>query len=154
MKKINFKPLCSLISVIIITAFTVGGCATSQDFLSTFSSANKKQNVALRQFKDIPIPNSAEINVEKTLVFGTEDWIGQLAVVAEQDPFTLYNFFRKNLPNHQWEEITAIRAPTSVLAYTRKDRVLTMQITSVKFGGSDILMTMSPKDPESAQKDG
>ncbi|MBL95191.1 MAG: hypothetical protein CMF70_07795 [Magnetovibrio sp.] len=153
MMKINLKVAFNAAAIVFLSVFALSACVTSENLMSPLSVKTKKEHIALRQFKDIPIPNTAEINVDKTLVFGTDDWIGQLAVTADQDPFTLYNFFRKNLPNHQWEQITAIRAPTSVLAYKRENRVLTMQISSTTevypFSGSDILMTMSPKDHSS-----
>ncbi|MEX0695545.1 MAG: hypothetical protein WD075_13935 [Rhodospirillales bacterium] len=96
-------------------------------------------------FPDIPIPEGATMIVDKTLVVGTDNWFGQLALTASQGPVTMFDFYRNRLPQFGWNEITSVRAPTSVLTYDREDRIMQMQITSTALRGSEILITVSPR---------
>ncbi len=96
-------------------------------------------------FPDIPIPEGASMNVDQTLVVGTQDWFGQLALNATQSPVTLFDFYRNRLPKFGWNEITSVRAPTSVLTYDRESRILQMQIRASTLRGSEILITVSPR---------
>jgi hypothetical protein len=96
-------------------------------------------------FPDIPIPEGANMIVDKTLVVGTDKWFGQLALNSSQNPVTIFDFYRNRLPQFGWTEITSVRAPTSVLTYDREDRIMQMQITSSTLRGSEILITVSPR---------
>ncbi|MBO6948964.1 MAG: hypothetical protein JJ855_13365 [Rhodospirillales bacterium] len=96
-------------------------------------------------FPDIPIPEGANMIVDKTLVVGTDKWFGQLALTAGQSPVAIFDFYRNRLPQFGWDEITSVRAPTSVLTYDREDRIMQMQITSTTLRGSEILITVSPR---------
>ncbi len=96
-------------------------------------------------FPDLPIPEGANMIVDKTLVVGTDNWFGQLALSASQGPVAMFDFYRNRLPQFGWNEITSVRAPTSVLTYDRDDRIMQMQITSTTLRGSEILITVSPR---------
>jgi len=100
---------------------------------------------AFNQFPDIPVPAGAEMNVDKTLVFGSEPWFGQLALSTSSNPGIIFDFFRNNLPEHKWQEVTSVRAPTSILTYMREDRVLAIAIQGSTLSGSDITITVSPR---------
>lgn len=83
--------------------------------------------------------------VDRTLVVGTQDWFGQLALNANQGTVSIFDFYRNRLPQFGWNEITSVRAPTSVLTYDREDRILQMQISATTLRGSEILITVSPR---------
>lgn len=99
------------------------------------------------QFPDLPVPADARLTVEKTLVFGgINAWFGQLALTSSSAPFENFNFYKQELPRYNWQEVTSIRAPTSVLTYTREDRVLAIQIRPSTFWGSELVLTVSPRE--------
>ncbi|WNJ99592.1 hypothetical protein L2D14_17220 [Thalassospiraceae bacterium LMO-JJ14] len=110
---------------------------------STGNSGGAQPNASI--FPDIPIPEGANMNVDKTLVVGTDNWFGQLALSAGQSPVVMFDFYRNRLPQFGWNEITSVRAPTSVLTYDREDRIMQMQITGSTLRGSEILITVSPR---------
>lgn len=107
------------------------------------AAGNAQPNASI--FPDIPIPDGANMIVDKTLVVGTDKWFGQLALTAGQGPVAIFDFYRNRLPQFGWNEITSVRAPTSVLTYDREDRIMQMQITSTTLRGSEILITVSPR---------
>ncbi len=98
------------------------------------------------QYSDIPLPGGAEIDVEKTLVFGTgENWIGQLVLNSSFGAFDMFDFFKQKMPEFGWQEITSVRSATSVLTYSRRSRIATIQIQGSRLGGSVSTLTVSPK---------
>ena len=141
--------------VIISVAFSlaifliVAGCAQTAQLqgggLTNTGAGNNGAAANASIFPDIPIPEGASMIVDKTLVVGTDNWFGQLALNASQSPVTMFDFYRNRLPQFGWNEITSVRAPTSVLTYDREDRIMQMQITSSTLRGSDILITVSPR---------
>jgi hypothetical protein len=96
-------------------------------------------------FPDLPIPQGAKMNLDRTLVVGTEDWFGQLVLEASGNAFQMFDFYRNGLPKFGWSEITSVRAPVSVLTYEREQRVLQMQIKGGSLSGSMITITVSPR---------
>lgn len=103
-----------------------------------------KQTAA--EFTDIPIPAGARMDIDRSLVLGPRDnWIGRLVFTSAASPNDLFEFYARELPRFGWTSITAVRAGTSVLSYTRGDRVSTVQISRTTLGGSEVLITISPR---------
>ena len=105
---------------------------------------------AFSQFPDIPIPAGAKMNVDRTLVFGSDPWFGQLALTASSNAGLMFDFFRNNLAQHKWQEVTSVRAPTSILTYMQDDRVLAISIQGSTLGGSEMTITVSPRGTNKA----
>ena len=98
------------------------------------------------QFPDIAVPAGAKMDVERSLVLGARDnWIGRLSMDSGQGPSASYDFFLREMPKYRWQEITTVRSETSVLTYSRDDRIATIQITKKTLGGSKIDVTVSPR---------
>jgi len=98
------------------------------------------------QFSDIFVPQGAKVYVEKTMIFGTDPWYGQLALGASSDANATFEQYRAGMAGFGWQEIAAIRAPTSFLTYTKDARVLSVQIQGTTLRGSDIMITVSPRE--------
>lgn len=108
--------------------------------------------MSFSQFPDLPIPDDADMDVERTLVFGGgEAWFGQLAMSAPHGTGEMFDFYKRNLNRYGWQEVTSVRAPTSVLTHMRDDRVLAIQISEATFLGSEILLTVSPREQGQGQ---
>lgn len=125
----------------------VGGCAETASISSTGGNApiSSATPSAFTQFPDIPVPPGSKINVDRTLVFGSKPWFGQLTLETSTSANRAFDFFRANLPNHGWEEVTSVRAPTSILTYASAERVLAIAIRSATIIGSELTVTVSPR---------
>lgn len=100
---------------------------------------------AFTDFPDLPIPDGARMDIERTFVFGGEDgWYGQTVITSNGNANQLFDFFKTYLDDMGWQEVTSVRAKTSVLTYLRGPRVLAIQITSSSFSRSEALITVSP----------
>lgn len=99
-----------------------------------------------QQFTDIPIPAGARMDLDRTLILGPRDsWIGRLVYTSGAGPNDLFEFYNRELPRFGWSGITAVRAGTSVLSFQRGERIATVQITRTTLGGSEVLVTISPR---------
>ncbi len=147
-KSITF--VAAISSVLALAACTetasLQGGGLSQS--SAQSSASGPATASI--FPDIPIPEGAKMIVDKTLVVGTNNWFGQLALETSNNPVAMFDYYRNRLPQFGWQEITSVRAPVSVLTFDRDDRILQMQIASSTLRGSEITITVSPRGTPSA----
>ena len=114
-----------------------GGAIASKD--------GKGKQVSTR-FSDLPVPRGAKMNVDKTVVVGTKTWFGQLTLDTSHGADAMFNFYSRQLPNYGWRRIASIRAPTSILTYERHNRVLYIAIRPSRIRGSEITITVSPKE--------
>lgn len=146
-KKIVGRFLPATWAAIGVTALALSGCAETAR-LAGNQPANTSPAASEAQakiFTDLPIPNGAEMNVDKTLVVGTNNWFGQLVLEAKQGASAMFDFYRNGLPQYGWSEITSVRAPVSVLTFERDERILQMQIKGTTLRGSEITVTVSPR---------
>ena len=112
---------------------------------TTGASGPSEARVSFARFPDLPMPSEAEINLDRTLIFGGNDtWIGRLVINASGDPNDIFDFFKQRLGGYGWQEITSVRSAVSVLTYTRQERVATIQIQGRTLRGSEVTITVSP----------
>jgi len=132
---------------LLIAAVSLGGCAQRASISSTGGATPVSSTTpsAFAQFPDIPVPPGSQIIVDKTLVFGSKPWFGQLALDSSSSANLAFDFFRANLSGMGWEEVTSVRAPTSILTYANEDRVLAISIRGGTISGSEITITVSPR---------
>lgn len=124
------------------------GCAQTANILPATNASSGSASTgkaAFNQFPDIPVPAGSKINVDKTLVFGSKPWFGQLALNASGSANAMFDFYREHLAGYGWQEVTSVRAPTSILTYARDDRVLAIAIRSATLSGSEVTVTVSPR---------
>jgi hypothetical protein len=141
----------SLLGLCLIAAIlVVAGCAQTASIRPTGSpSAGKdgKGTPIASQFLDIPIPKGVRRNVDKTVVVGTKTWFGQLTLTTlTHSADTMFDFYSRELPNYGWRRLTSVRAPTSILSYDRENRILTIAIQASRITGSEITLTVSPRE--------
>ncbi len=97
------------------------------------------------QFQDIPIPGGAKMNMDRTLILGEkESWIGRLVIDSSVSQAGMFDFFKQRTGEFGWREITSVRSATSVLTYSREQRIMTIQILTRPLLGTRIDITMSP----------
>ena len=146
MGSLSFSTAWFLFCVLIF----LGGCGSGMGMKPTpiqKGDPSKSAQASFTQFQDVPIPIGAEMNLDRTVILGApESWIGRLTLETSQNPVKLFNFFKQNTPEFGWQEVTSIRSATSFLTYTQTTRVLTIQITKKTLQGSEVVMTVSPRD--------
>lgn len=134
---------------LIAVALGVTGCAQTAPIQPTAPAAGTTASTGKSvsaQFSDLPMPQGAKLNVDKTLVVGTQTWFGQLTLDTSQSADTMFEFYARELANFGWRRIAAVRAPTSILTYDRDNRVLAIAITPSRVYGSEITVTVSPRE--------
>ena len=148
-----YRPFRAGIVVMVIAMGVSAGCSSIGDPASTSeTSAGSAGRTAqgFAQFPDIAVPAGAKMDVERTLVFGARnDWIGRLSMAASGSTSASYDFFLREMPKYNWQEITTVRSEVSVLTYGRNNRVATIQIRKRTLGGSAIDITVSPRGRQS-----
>ena len=142
----HFNPTGLLFCILIF----LGGCGSGMGVKPTpmnKGEASKPGQASFSQFQDVPIPIGAEMDLDRTVILGArERWIGRLTLETSHNSVKLFNFFKKSTPEFGWQEITSIRSATSVLTYSQTTRVLTIQIIAKTLQGSEVVMTVSPRD--------
>ena len=152
----NLIPLHTGAASLVAVAIMIGGC-TQTTAIPTKSGATQvssKTPTAFVQFPDVPVPPGSKINVDRTLVFGSKPWFGQLTLTSTTSSNRAFDFFRAMMPGQGWQEVTSVRAPTSILTYDQDDRVLAIAIQAATLLGSEITITMSPKGTPSSNFQG
>ena len=105
------------------------------------------------KFPDIPIPRGASMDLNRTLILGTQhEWIGRLAIKAGYSAGPLYDFYNREMGRFGWREVSSVRAGTSILTFTRGERVATVQISERTIAGSLVDVTVSPYGTVSAKQ--
>ncbi len=138
--------------LLIASLLILAGCAQTAGIRATGGvSAGKDGKGApmASQFPDIPIPKGVRRNVDKTVIVGSRTWYGQLTLTTlTHSADTMFDFYSRELPNYGWRKLTSVRAPTSILSYDRENRILTIAIQASRITGSEITLTVSPREEE------
>jgi hypothetical protein len=138
-----------LISILFIVLTLTGACTRNGvPLLSTGVSGVEglpAEQLSFAKFKDIPIPDGSFMDMKNTVIFGSdEEWFGRLSLVPKLSHAETFDFFRFEMPNLNWKEITNVRATSSVLSYEKDDRVVTIQIVNA-YNKVICSINMSPK---------
>ena len=95
---------------------------------------------------NIPCPKGYKINVDRTVVVGTRVWFGQLTFDTSHGAGAMFDFYQRELPSYGWRKITSVRAQTSFMTYDRENRVMTIAIRENRIRGSEVTITVSPRE--------
>ena len=140
---------CFFSALPVAAMLILAGCAQTAAIAPSGGSVigqDGKGKQVSTQFSDLPVPKGAKMNVDKTVVVGTRIWFGRLTLDTSHGADAMYNFYSRELPNYGWRRIASIRAPTSILTYERQNRVLYIAIQPSRIRGSEITITVSPKE--------
>ena len=126
----------------------LGGCGnltSSAASLGRQGADGAASEVEAVDFESIRLPGDSEVNYDDSLVFGQgAEWFGRLAVRSSLDASELITFFRTNLAELGWREISAVRSENSVVVFARDERMLTLEIASSGLGGSSVTILITP----------
>jgi hypothetical protein len=145
-----------LAPTIVLAAIIVAGCQSENASQSLSrpavvssappTGAAGQTSVTYTRFPDMPIPTEGRFDLDQTLVFGTEDaWFGRIVIHTQYSPDDMFEFYQMQMPAFGWGQVTAIRAATSILAYSRRERIATLQIQSTEKLGTEVLIIVSPR---------
>ena len=139
----------NFISIYFIIVILIGACnKNGVPLLSTGVSGIEglpAEQLSFAKFKDIPIPDGALMDMKNTVIFGSDnEWFGRLSLVPNLSHAETFDFFRYEMPNLSWKEITNVRATSSVLSYEKDDRIVTIQIANA-YNKTICSINMSPK---------
>ena len=148
----NIRYHISTTSALAIIATILAGCAqmanvpqNPQPAIDGSTQADPS-DAGFTQIPDLPIPSGSVMNIENTFIVGSaESWYGQTKIEAPGGGNQVFDFYKQELPAYGWQELSTVRAQTSILTYTREHRVLAIQITELHHGNTDILITVSPR---------
>ncbi len=128
-------------------AALMGACASSGD--SPSGSPQEIQEVQTQLLGDMLLPQGARLNGSDSIIIGRgNEWVGRAVVNALQGATDVYAFFQSEYPKGGWTTVTAVKAKTSILVFTKNDRTATIEVADGSLGGpkSIIIITSSPKN--------
>jgi len=100
---------------------------------------------------DVPIPAGTKINTDKSVILGQGDkWFGRMVLVTDRPSTQAYTYYQEQMPTFGWEQVTAVQGKTSILTFTRGERAATLEINPGTLSGSEVAITVSPRQTGSA----
>ncbi len=137
------------LSVLAILGTVSLAACSHEDLQPSFKSEGTFENGVMQstpnfaQFKEIPVPEKATMNLEKTLLFGSDPLIGRLAFKAPYNQANMFDFYMQEMPKFGWRELTTIRATQSYLTYSKDDRIATILLSPTTTNGSEVMFDIS-----------
>jgi hypothetical protein len=144
----------ALISTALVVALGACGIVGGGQTASTGNQqgggagGNATPGPGFTKFSDIPMPANNTIDLDRSLILGgDQQWTGRLVINSGSSVADMYEFYRREMPNFGWQEVTTVRAANSVLVFQQGPRVATIQIAPNRglLGGATVDMTMAPR---------
>ena len=130
----------------VLLASLLFGCATGD---SPSGTPAEVQEVQTQLLGDMPLPQGAKIVGGESIIIGRGDqWVGRAVVSAVQGATDVYAFFQSEYPKAGWNTVSAVKAKTSILVFTKGDRTATVEVSEGSFSGPKtiVVITSSPKN--------
>ena len=129
-------------------AWSLAACQSGPELAPSSAppAAEGEANAAFQPITDIPIPAGARLDDERSLVLGGPDnWTGRLVFRIGESSADTFARYHQEMPRFGWRLITSVQAESSVLTFSRGDRIATIQIEGRTLSGSTGAITMSPR---------
>ena len=131
--------------LLVLALVAVTGCVHTESMDRNAEDANGL-SPSFAQFNDIPIPEKATMDLKQTLLLGgSSAWIGRLVFSTPYSLNSMFDFYMSEMPKFGWKEITVVRSKISVMSFTNKSRIATIQLEQDLVNGSVVSFTVSPK---------
>ena len=133
----------------ILSSFVLLSGCHNESIQPSFKSENTFENGVMQstpnfaQFREIPIPENATMNLDKTLLFGNDPLIGRLAFKVPYNQANMFDFYMQEMPKFGWQELTSIRATNSYLTYAKDNRVAMILLGSSSLNGTEVIFDVS-----------
>ncbi|SNX28214.1 hypothetical protein SAMN06295945_0538 [Polynucleobacter meluiroseus] len=142
----SLKQVKMIAATLLLSSF-LAACASSGSSLS--GTPAEVQEIQTQLLGDMPLPQGARISGADSIIIGGGDsWVGRAVINALQSATEVYAFFQSEYPKAGWNTVSAVKAKTSILVFTKGDRTATVEINEGSLGGpkSVITITSSPKN--------
>ena len=134
--------LGALSGVLLLSACAGGDMAIP----ATSRSISAENTPEFRPVTDIPIPEDARLDTERSLILSSRDqWTGRIVMKVSQSPGKAFAFYQREMPAFRWTPVMSVQSETSVLAFTREDRAATVQIQNRNNSGPLVIVTIAPR---------
>lgn len=111
------------------------------------SSEDQQTANIFTQFDDVPIPANAALNLEESLILGTEGgWIGRLSLEVDYEMADMYGFYTEEMEKFGWEQLTTVRSKITTMTYRLKNRVSTITLVPVGRAETAVDFTVAPSN--------
>lgn len=98
-------------------------------------------------YADIPIAHEDVLVVSDSLLLNTgEQWTGRAVFRSKLDTTEAFKYFHQHMPTYGWIGITSVQSEVSVLTFEKGNRIATIQISKRTVSGSDIKVTVAPRE--------
>lgn len=129
------------------------GSASKETPATSTGTAKAAEAPAYQPVSDVPIPPGTKIKTDKSLILGADErWVGKMVLDVDMPTTQTYAYYAERMPAFGWEPITAVQGKTSTLTFLRGDRAATVEISGSGFKGSEVGITVSPKQAAMAPK--
>jgi hypothetical protein len=142
----QLKRLKSIGTALFFSAL-LAACASSVD--SPMGTPSEVQEIQSQLLGDMPLPAASKIVGSDSLIIGRGDnWVGRVVLSGVQTPTDIYAFFQSEYPKAGWTTVSAVKAKTSILVFTKGDRTSTVELSEGPFTGPKTIITItaSPKN--------
>ena len=96
------------------------------------------------------LPAGARILHDQSTVIGSgNNWVGRVVIDSAREPAVAFGYFLDNYPSQGWTLLSAVRAKSSVLVFTKQEHNVTIEIQegNVMAGGSAlVILTRAPRN--------
>lgn len=127
--------------------FLLSACAGGDMAIPATSRSISAENTPeFRPVTDLPIPEDARLDTERSLILSSRDqWTGRIVMKVSQPPGKAFAFYQREMPAFQWVPVMSVQSEISVLAFTRDNRAATVQIQDRNIGGALVIVTIAPR---------
>ena len=93
------------------------------------------------------LPAGARIINEQSTVIGSgNNWVGRVVMDPARDASAVYTYFLDTYPSQGWTLLSAVRAKTSVLLFTKGEFNVTIEIQEGNMlGSATVILTRAPR---------
>jgi hypothetical protein len=143
------------VALVVASSLALAACSSmpgsSSSSSSSSTSSSAKASSAYQPVSDVPIPAGTKINTDKSVILGQGDkWFGRMVLVTDRPSTQAYTYYQEQMPTFGWEQVTAVQGKTSILTFTRGERAATLEINPGTLSGSEVAITVSPRQTGSA----
>ena len=119
----NFNAKVFGFAVLSFSVLILSACATT----SMQTTAQTKPGFS--NITDVPIPQSAHMNLNKSMVMGGgNSWTGHLVYETNRPQAEVIDFMNENMQQADWTKISESRAKDTVITFMKEKRVATIRI--------------------------
>ncbi len=100
---------------------------------TTSMQPDQHSKVGFSNVTDIPLPVSAKMDMDKSLVSGSGDsWSGHLVYHTPKPQVSVIEFTNKEMISSGWSKISELRGPETIITFIKSKRIATFRVITEK----------------------